>query len=96
MYILFNKSNTVNYTGVTSDIVGRIWQHKTHYFKGSFSDRYNVTKLVYLEDYQYINDALDREHQIKQWGKRKKLPLVESMNPEFRDLALDWPEFQEQ
>jgi len=85
VYILTNKHHTVLYTGVTGDIKGRVWQHKNKEVDG-FTKRYNVTKLVYLEEFKYINDAIEREKQIKAGSRRKKEELINSMNPEWKDL----------
>ncbi len=71
VYILTNKTNTVLYTGVTSNLEQRIWQHRTGYFKNSFTSQYHVTKLVFYEQFFSIEDAIAREKQIKA-GSRKK------------------------
>lgn len=65
IYILTNKNHTVIYVGVTSDLVQRVHQHKTHFFRNAFTSRYNVTELVYLEEYESIVDAIRREKQLK-------------------------------
>ena|SRR3989338_1998510 len=85
IYILANKSNSVIYTGVTSDLVKRIYQHKQRLLEG-FSKRYNLHKLVYYEMHDSINNAIVREKQIKGLLRRKKEALIESMNPGWRDL----------
>jgi len=85
IYILANKSNSVIYTGVTSDLVKRIYQHKQRLLEG-FSKRYNLHKLVYYEMYDSINNAIIREKQIKGLLRRRKEALIESMNPGWRDL----------
>ncbi|MDZ7715536.1 MAG: GIY-YIG nuclease family protein [Balneolaceae bacterium] len=88
VYILTNKNNTVLYTGVTGDIIQRVWQHKNKLVDG-FTKRYNVTKLVYLEEYGSIHEAIDREKQMKAGPRQKKLDLVNEMNPEWKDLYED-------
>ncbi len=80
VYILANKVNTVFYTGVTSDLEGRIWQHKQKVYKG-FTSRYECNKLVYYEEYQWIQDAIAREKQIKGGSRQKKINLIVTDNP---------------
>lgn len=72
IYILTNKNNTVFYTGVTSNLEQRIWQHRTGEFKDSFTSRYNVIKLVYYEEFLSIEEAIAREKQIKGGSRKKK------------------------
>ena len=86
IYILTNKNNTTLYVGVTSHIVQRINQHKDKIFPESFSAKYNLNKLVYYEAFQEIGDAIGREKQIKGGSRRKKLDLINSKNPEWKDL----------
>ena len=86
IYILTNKNNTTLYVGVTSHIVQRINQHKDKIFPESFSAKYNLNKLVYYEDFQEIGDAIGREKQIKGGSRQKKLDLINSKNPEWKDL----------
>ncbi len=88
VYILTNKVNTVFYTGVTSDLKLRIYQHKNKLVDG-FTKRYNLNKLVYFEIFDLITYAIEREKQIKGGSRRKKIDLIESANPEFRDLSED-------
>ena len=89
VYMLTNSSRRSLYTGFTSTFRRRIWEHKNHVFPG-FSDEYNVTRLVWFERYQYANNAIAREKQIKRWNRRKKMWLVEQMNPGWKDLAAVW------
>jgi putative endonuclease len=93
VYILTNKNNTVLYTGVTSEIKTRVYQHKTGYYKGSFTSRYNVNKLVYYEDFLFIEEAIAREKQIKAGSRMKKIELIMSLNPEWRDLYNELPDY---
>ncbi len=86
IYILTNKNNTTLYVGVTSHIVKRINQHKDKVFPESFSAKYNLNKLVYYEAFQEIGDAIGREKQIKGGSRQKKLDLINSKNPEWKDL----------
>jgi len=76
----------VLYTGVTGDIAERIRQHKNKLVDG-FTKRYNVTKLVYVEEFTYIHDAIEREKQIKAGSRKKKEELINSLNPEWVDLS---------
>ena len=92
MYILTNKRNKVLYTGVTSNLKKRIWQHKTKFYEKSFSARYNVNKLVYYRLYATIREAIDEEKRIKAGNRKNKITLIESMNPEWKDL---WNEINE-
>ena len=90
VYIITNKNNTVLYTGVTSNLVRRIHQHKTGFYKTSFSKRYNCHKLVYYEVFTDIRVAITREKQLKAGNRRRKVELIEKENREWRDLAEDW------
>jgi len=83
-----NKHNTTLYTGVTNDLKRRVFEHKEHLLKG-FTDRYNVEKLVYFEVTSDINAAILREKQIKNVSREKKIKLIVSINPEWRDLVED-------
>jgi len=85
VYIMTNKNNTVLYTGVTSDLKKRIYEHKEKLVKG-FTKRYNITKLVYYEISRDVNSALAREKQIKGRSREKKIELINRMNKEWRDL----------
>ncbi len=85
VYILTNKNHTVLYTGVTSDLVGRVWQHKNKAVKG-FTRRCNVDKLVYFEGGGDPEFAIQREKQIKAGSRQKKINLINLMNPEWEDL----------
>lgn len=86
IYILTNKNNTALYVGVTSVIVIRIQQHKEKYNPKSFTAKYNLDKFVYYEAFQMIGDAIGREKQLKAGSRAKKVALIESLNPEWRDL----------
>jgi putative endonuclease len=89
VYIMANATNTVLYTGVTSQLMKRCYRHKTNYYPGSFSGRYRVYKLVYYERFHSIKDAIAREKQIKAGSRKKKEDLINSMNPEWKDLYYD-------
>ena len=79
---------TVNYTGVTSDLVGRIWKHKNKIYDG-FTKRYNIDRLVYYEVLEASELAFAREKEIKGWSKNKKIKLITGFNPQFKDLYDD-------
>jgi putative endonuclease len=86
VYILFNKRNGTLYTGVTSNLVKRINEHKAKAVEG-FTHRYGVDKLGYYEAHDTIMLAIEREKQIKGGSRKKKLGLIEEMNPEWKDLS---------
>ncbi len=86
VYLVTNTHHNVIYVGMTSQLLSRIYQHKTHFYKRSFSDRYNIEHLVYYESFNCIEDAIAREKQVKKWRKEKKIALISSMNPEWKDL----------
>ena len=86
IYILTTENNKVMYIGVTSNLTRRVFEHKTHIYKG-FTNKYNVTKLVYYEEFPEIEQAIAREKQLKNWHREWKNQLVESMNPNWIDLS---------
>ncbi len=85
VYILTNKTNSVLYVGVTSDLVKRIYEHKSHLVLG-FTSKYNVDKLVYFEVLSSAEDAINREKQIKNWHRDWKFDQIKKENPNFNDL----------
>jgi putative endonuclease len=87
VYILTNDNNSVLYTGVTSNLKDRLIQHKHKKHSNSFTARYNLRKLVYYEQLQTIGEAIKREKQIKGGSRKKKLDLINSINPEWNDLS---------
>ena len=89
VYIITNKNNTVLYTGVTSDLVKRMYQHKLKIYKG-FAAKYNCEKLVYFEAFDSIEPAIEREKQIKKYNRIKKITLIEKDNPDWKDLSDSW------
>jgi len=89
IYILANLNRTVFYTGVTSDLVKRVAEHRAHLAPRSFAARYRVDRLVYFEPFQDIVSAIEREKQVKGWTRAKKVALIESGNRDWQDL---WPE----
>ncbi len=89
VYIVTNGWNRVLYTGVTNDLERRVYEHKNKVMEG-FTERYNAGKLVFYETCGDVNSAITREKQIKGWLRKKKVALIESVNPEWKDLSLEW------
>jgi len=85
-YITTNKYNRVLYTGVTSELKDRIWSHKTKKYPNSFTAKYNADKLVWYQEFNSIIDARDREKQIKAGSRKRKIDLIETLNPDWKDL----------
>ena len=88
VYILANPTRTL-YVGITNNLEARLCQHKHKTMLG-FTSRYNIDRLVYCEEYQYVNDAIAREKEIKGWLRAKKVALIAAQNPAWRDLSEDW------
>ena len=88
VYIMTNKSRTL-YTGVTGNLMRRVKEHKEKRVQG-FTSKYNIHILVYYESTTNVHAALAREKQIKGWLRVKKIDLINSMNPEWKDLSEDW------
>jgi len=88
VYILANGSKIL-YTGVTNDLQRRVYEHKHHIVTG-FTSKYHITSLVYFEETSDVYAAIAREKQIKGWLRAKKLALIESINPDWRDLSEAW------
>ena len=89
VYFMTNKNNTVIYVGVTSNLLKRVYQHKTKAYKG-FTDKYNCDKLLYFEEFNDINEAIAREKQIKASNRKRKEALINVTNPEWHDLSEGW------
>jgi putative endonuclease len=87
VYLLTNQRLNVLYTGVTNDMERRLWEHKNHLVRG-FTKRYNCDRLVYVETFDEIDQAIAREKQIKGWTRAKKNTLVERVNPEWSELSI--------
>ncbi len=85
IYILANRRNGALYVGVTSDLIKRIWEHKNHFVDG-FTKRYDVTKLVYFELHNTMENAILGEKQLKNWHRAWKIELIEKENPSWQDL----------
>ena len=93
MYIMTNKHHTTLYTGVTSELVSRVIQHKEKDFPRSFTSRYNINKLVYFKFFDSIEEAIGEEKRIKGGSRQQKVDLIESINAEWSDLwkvIQDW------
>jgi putative endonuclease len=88
VYIMASKSRVL-YVGVTGYLMARVLQHKAGDADG-FTKRYNVTRLVYYEVFQYVNNAIARETEIKKWRREKKVALILASNRTWEDLAADW------
>ena len=88
VYILASKQNGTLYTGVTSDIIKRVHEHKNG-FVDSFTKRYSVHKLVYFEQTNDVESAIQREKRLKKWNRQWKVDLIEKSNPQWRDLYFD-------
>ena len=86
VYIMSNKRHTVLYVGVSSNLSKRMEQHVSHYFKNSFTAKYNCEELVYLEHYPTIMEAIAREKQVKKYSRKKKVMLINSLNPDWKNL----------
>jgi putative endonuclease len=89
IYIVASKKNGTLYIGITNNLERRIKEHKSKLNPQSFTARYNVNILVYYETFQYVNDAIDREKQLKKWNRQWKINLIEEDNKEWKDLSLD-------
>jgi putative endonuclease len=86
VYIMTNQHHTVFYTGVTSDLIARVRQHRANFFPKSFTARYNAMVLIYYEAHGSITEAIAREKQVKAYSRAKKIKLIERMNPDWKDL----------
>ena len=86
VYILTNKNHTVLYTGVTNDLIRRVYEHKNHLDHNSFTAKYKVMKLVYFEETSDVTAAIEREKQIKSWSRNRKTDLIFEKNPHWVDL----------
>jgi putative endonuclease len=90
VYILASKTGTL-YVGLNNNIKRRIYEHKQHKVPG-FTDRYDIDRLIYFETFRSSISAIRREKQIKTWRREKKVQLIDSQNPEWKDLSEDWYE----
>jgi putative endonuclease len=88
IYIMASRDRTL-YTGVTDDLIKRVFEHKNKLIEG-FTKKYNVTNLVYYEAVNDVQAAIQREKQVKGWLRKRKIALIETMNPEWKDLSDEW------
>ena len=88
-YLVTNRKDGTLYIGVTNDLERRMYEHKNKLIEG-FTSKYNLNKLVYFEQFQYVNDAIRREKQFKNWNRQWKIELIEKDNPDWNDLSFDW------
>ena len=86
VYMMTNKYGNALYTGVTSDLIKRVWEHQNHLIKNSFTAKYHVTKLVYFEETTDVKAAIEREKQMKGWPRNRKIGLIFERNPNWTDL----------
>jgi len=91
VYILASRPNGTLYIGVTSDLIKRVWEHRSNAVDG-FTKRYGVHRLVYFEQFRSMMQAIEREKELKKWKRVWKIELIEKENPDWRDL---WPEISE-
>ena len=84
VYILASKTGTL-YIGVTNDLQRRVWEHKHKLIKG-FTEKYNIDRLMFYREFNDIEQAIEVEKKIKKWGRQKKLNLIKTINPEFKNL----------
>jgi putative endonuclease len=94
LYILSNKYNGTLYIGVTNDLERRMFEHKNKLIEG-FTKKYGLNKLMYFEVYQYVNDAMKREKNLKKWKREWKIKLIEEENPNWSDLSKSWNHLEE-
>lgn len=94
LYILSNKYNGTLYIGVTNDLELRMFEHKNKLVEG-FTKKYSLNRLVYFETFQYVNDAIKREKNMKKWKRQWKKDIIEAENPTWSDLSKDWPNFKD-
>lgn len=87
VYIMANRRNGTLYVGVTSDLIKRVWEHRSDFVAG-FTQKYSVHRLVYYEQHQTMDTAITREKRLKRWRRAWKLELIEKINPNWNDL---WP-----
>ncbi len=88
VYIMSGRTRTL-YVGITNDIERRAYEHRNKSVPG-FTSKYHLDRLVYFEEYADVRDAIEREKQIKSWRREKKMALIESLNPGWKDLSLGW------
>ena len=88
VYIMSNRSKTL-YTGITGNLIARVWRHKSG-IGSEFTSRYKLDRLVYFACFEDVHNAIEREKEIKRWLRVKKIALIVSVNPAWRDLSAEW------
>jgi len=89
VYIMTNKNRTTLYIGVTNNLCRRVYEHKNHLVKDSFTDKYNLEYCIYYEEFPYFNQAIQREKELKNWNRQKKGELINKKNPEWKVLVTE-------
>lgn len=89
VYIMTNKNRTTLYIGVTNTLCRRVYEHKNHINKNSFTDKYNLEYCIYYEEFQDFNAAIQREKELKKWNRQKKEELIIKLNPEWKELVTE-------
>ncbi len=89
IYIMTNKNRTTLYIGVTNDLCRRVYEHKNHLIKNSFTDKYNLEYCIYFEEFPYFDLAIQREKELKKWNRQKKEDLINKTNPEWKVLVTE-------
>lgn len=89
VYIMTNKNRTTLYIGVTNDLCRRIYEHKNHLIKNSFTDKYNLEYCIYYEEFPYFDLAIQREKELKKWNRQKKEDLINKKNPGWKVLVTE-------
>ena len=90
VYIMTNKNKTTLYIGVTNDLPRRIYEHKNHLLKGSFTNKYNLEYCIYYEEFEHFNSAIKREKELKEWTRQKKEALINTKNPKWNELVTEY------
>lgn len=89
VYIMTNKNRTTLYIGVTNGLCRRVYEHKNHLIKNSFTDKYNLEYCIYYEEFPYFDLAIQREKELKKWNRQKKEDLINKKNPEWKVLVTE-------
>ena len=89
VYIMTNKNRTTLYIGVTNNLCRRVYEHKNHLIKNTFTAKYNLEYCIYFEEFQYFDIAIQREKELKKWNRQKKEALINKKNPEWKEIATE-------
>ena len=87
VYIMTNRNRTTLYIVVTNNLIRRVYEHKNHLIKNSFTDKYNLEYCIYYEEFAYFDLAINREKELKKWNRQKKEELINKKNPEWKELV---------